>query len=51
MKIPAPLRCGDTVHIKVKVLAKRETSRPDRGVVTSEQQVSHADFLARADSS
>lgn len=39
MKIPAPLRCGDTVHIKVKVLAKRETSRLDRGVVTSEQQV------------
>jgi acyl dehydratase len=39
MKIPAPLRCGDTVHVQVKVLAKRETSRPDRGVVTSEQQV------------
>jgi len=39
MKIPAPLRCGDTVHIKVKVLAKRETSKPDRGIVTSEQQV------------
>jgi acyl dehydratase len=39
MKIPAPLRCGDTVHVQVKVLAKRETSRLDRGVVTSEQQV------------
>lgn len=39
MKIPAPLHCGDTVHVKVKVLAKRETSKPDRGVVTSEQQV------------
>ena len=39
MKIPAPLRCGDTVHIKVKVLEKRETSKPDRGIVTSEQQV------------
>lgn len=39
MKIPAPLRCGDTVHVKVKVLAKRETSKPDRGVVISEQQV------------
>lgn len=41
MKIPAPLRCGDTVHVKVKVLAKRETSKPDRGVVTSEQQVTN----------
>ena len=39
MKIPAPLRCGDTVQVKVKVLAKRETSKPDRGIVTSEQQV------------
>jgi acyl dehydratase len=39
MKIPAPLYCGDTVHIKVKVVNKRETSKPDRGVVTSEQQV------------
>jgi len=39
MKIPAPLHCGDTVRIKIKVLAKRETSKPDRGVVTSEQQV------------
>ena len=39
MKIPAPLRCGDTVHVKIKVVAKRETSKPDRGVVTSEHQV------------
>jgi acyl dehydratase len=39
MKIPAPLRCGDTVHVKIKVLAKRETSKPDRGIVTSEHQV------------
>jgi acyl dehydratase len=39
MKIPAPLRCNDTVHVKVKVLAKRETSNPERGIVTSEQQV------------
>ena len=39
MKMPAPLRCGDTVHVKVKVLEKRETSKPDRGIVTSEQQV------------
>jgi acyl dehydratase len=39
MKMPAPLRCGDTVHVKVKILAKRETSKPDRGIVTAEQQV------------
>ncbi len=39
MKIPAPLRCGDTVHTKVTVLSKRETSKPDRGIVTFLQQV------------
>ena len=39
LKVPAPLRCGDTVHVKVKVLSKRETSKPDRGVVTFDQQV------------
>jgi acyl dehydratase len=39
LKVPAPLRCGDTVHVKIKVLSKRETSKPDRGVVTFDQQV------------
>ena len=39
MKMPAPLRCGDTVHVQVKILAKRETSKPDRGIVTAEQRV------------
>ena len=39
MKIPAPLRCGDTVHVKVQILGKRETSKLDRGVVTSLTQV------------
>lgn len=39
MKIPAPLRCGDTVHVKVTVVSKRETSKPDRGIVTFLQQV------------
>ena len=44
MNIPAPLRCGDTVRVKVRILGKRETSKPDRGVVTSLTQV-----LNRAD--
>ena len=39
MNIPAPLRCGDTVRVKVRILGKRETSKPDRGVVTSLTQV------------
>jgi len=43
MKVPVPLYCGDTVHVQVNVRAKRETSKPDRGVVTSEQQVINQD--------
>ena len=39
LKVPSPLRCGDTVHVKITVVAKRETSKPDRGVVTFDQQV------------
>lgn len=39
LKVPAPLRCGDTVHVKITVVSKRETSKPDRGVVTFDQQV------------
>ena len=39
MQVPAPLRCGDTVRVKIRVVSKRETSKPDRGVVTFEQQV------------
>ena len=39
MQVPAPLRCGDTVRVKIKVLSKRETSKSDRGVVAFEQQV------------
>ncbi len=42
MQIAAPLRCGDTVRVKIKVLSKRETSKPDRGVITFAQQVVNA---------
>lgn len=30
----APVFCNDTVHVEIEVLAKKETSKPDRGVVT-----------------
>ena len=43
MKIPAPLRCGDTVHVKVRILGTRKTSKSDRGVVTSLTQVMNQD--------
>lgn len=30
----APVFCNDTIHVEMQVLAKRETSKPDRGIVT-----------------
>jgi acyl dehydratase len=33
------VKAGDTIHAKIKVLEKRETSRPDRGVMKRQLQV------------
>jgi len=33
------LKPGDTIHARIKVLEKRETSRPDRGVMKRQLQV------------
>ncbi len=30
----APVYCNDTIHVEIEVSAKKETSKPDRGVVT-----------------
>ena len=34
MKIPAPVFIGDTIHVVVEVIKKKETSKPGRGVTT-----------------
>lgn len=34
-----PIFIGDTIHVRVRVAEKRETSRPDRGIVTWEREV------------
>ena len=39
LKFTGPVKAGDTIHAKIKVLEKRETSRPDRGVMKRELQV------------
>ena len=39
LKFTGPVKAGDTIHAKVKVLEKRETSRPDRGVMKRELRV------------
>lgn len=39
LKFTNPVKAGDTIHAKIKVLEKRETSRPDRGVMKRQLQV------------
>jgi len=39
LKFTKPVRPGDTIHAWIKVLEKRETSRPDRGVMKRELRV------------
>ena len=34
-----PTKFGDTVHLELKVLEKKETSKPDRGIVIFETHV------------
>jgi acyl dehydratase len=33
IKYKAPVKFGDTVHLRMEVTEKRETSKPDRGIV------------------
>lgn len=39
LKFTSPVKPGDTIHARIKVLEKRETSRPDRGVMKRQLQV------------
>lgn len=39
LKFTKPVKAGDTVHARIKVLEKRETSRSDRGVMKRQLQV------------
>lgn len=35
LSIKNPLFMGDTIHVRVRLKDKRETSKPDRGIVTT----------------
>jgi acyl dehydratase len=39
LRFTKPVKPGDTIHARIKVLEKRETSRPDRGVMKRQLQV------------
>jgi acyl dehydratase len=38
-KFKGPIRIGDTIRVRARVLTKTEGSKPDRGLVTLERQV------------
>lgn len=40
-KFKGPIKIGDTITVRAKVISKKETSKPDRGVVTLERQVTN----------
>jgi len=39
LKFTAPVRAGDTIHARIRVLETRATSKPDRGVMKRELKV------------
>ena len=39
LKFTNPVKAGDTIHAKLKVLEKRESSRADRGIMKRQLQV------------
>jgi acyl dehydratase len=49
LKFTAPVRAGDTVHARIKVLERNETSKSDRGVVVRELKVFNQDGVCVQD--
>ena len=41
MRVVAPVLEGDTIRVEVKVSDKRETKKPDRGIVTYKHEVTN----------
>lgn len=39
IKYLGPVRFGDTIHLESKIVEKKETSKPDRGILTLENKV------------
>jgi acyl dehydratase len=38
-RFKGPIKIGDTIKVQMKVTSKKETSKPDRGIVTVQRQV------------
>jgi acyl dehydratase len=38
-KFKGPIKIGDTIKVRAKVVQKKETSKPDRGIITVQRQI------------
>jgi acyl dehydratase len=38
-KFKGPIKIGDTIHVRARIVAKKDSDKPDRGLVTLERQV------------
>ena len=39
VRVSAPVLQGDTIHVEIEIVDKRETKKPDRGIVTYKHRV------------
>ena len=39
VKVTAPVLAGDTIYVEIEIVDKRETKKPDRGIVTYKHRV------------
>ena len=39
VKVLAPVLAGDTIYVEIEIVDKRETKKPDRGIVTYKHRV------------
>lgn len=46
LRITAPVAVGDTIHVEVSVVDRRETRHPDRGIVRTRHTVKNQDGVA-----
>jgi len=43
LSVYQPIKVGDTIHVEVEVLAVRKTSKSDRGIVKTKNEIKNQD--------
>ena len=39
LRVPAPVFCDDTIYVEIEITGKRESKKPDRGIIEARQTV------------